>query len=166
MVKRKKKTILVVLGGGGHTAEMLELVRRLGPAYDYEYVVCHNDRLSEQKLPYKGKLMRVYNPREKQDHVLPFVMGKFCVSVFHSFFLLVRSRSFAMMSSGAAVAVAPLLVGKLFFGKRIMYVETFSRIHKESLSAKLVYPFTDMFFVQWPELKKRFPRAIYAGRLL
>lgn len=27
----------------------------------------------------------------------------------------------------------------------------------------MVYPFADYFFVQWPEMKKVYPKGIYSG---
>lgn len=51
---------------------------------------------------------------------------------------------------------------------RIVFVESVCRVNSLSLSGKIFYHLrlTDDFIVQWPELKKKYPRSIYLGRLV
>jgi len=66
-----------------------------------------------------------------------------------------------IVSTGAALAVPFFIVGKLTH-RRLVYVESFTRVNSLSLSGRLVYPLADAFFVQWPRV--RAPRgALYAG---
>ena len=32
-----------------------------------------------------------------------------------------------------------------------------------SLSGKIIYPFADLFLVQWKELSKKYKKAVYGG---
>ena len=57
------------------------------------------------------------------------------------------------------------LAGKLV-GASIAFVETGSRVTSPSLTGRIMYRLADLFFVQWPELRRVLPRAIYAGRLM
>lgn len=75
-----------------------------------------------------------------------------------------RERPAAILSTGAALAVPFFLVGKLH-GCRLVYVESLTRTEEISLAGKLVYPFADAFFVQWPGAAKR-KRTRYVGGLL
>jgi len=75
-----------------------------------------------------------------------------------------RERPAAILSTGAALAVPFFVVGKLH-GVRLVYVESLTRTDELSLAGKIVYPFADAFFVQWPEAAKR-KRARYVGGLL
>lgn len=75
-----------------------------------------------------------------------------------------RRRPAAIVSTGAALAVPFFLVGKLH-GCRLIYVESLTRTDELSLAGKMVYPFADAFFVQWPGAAKR-KRARYVGGLL
>jgi beta-1,4-N-acetylglucosaminyltransferase len=54
-------------------------------------------------------------------------------------------------------------MAKLFRAK-VIFVETGSRVKKLSLTGRLVYPFADLFLVQWPGLAKRHRKAEFAGR--
>lgn len=79
---------------------------------------------------------------------------------------LVRERRpEVILSTGAALAVPFFLVGKLH-GARLVYVESLTRTDSLSLAGRLVYPFADAFFVQWPEAGGRRRRVRFAGRLL
>ena len=47
------------------------------------------------------------------------------------------------------------------FGKKVIYIETYANITKRTLAGKIVYPISDLFIVQWEEMKKFYPRAIF-----
>jgi beta-1,4-N-acetylglucosaminyltransferase len=74
-------------------------------------------------------------------------------------------RPDAILSTGAGLAVPFFLVGWLLRIRRV-YVESVTRIETVSLSGRLVYPFADRFFVQWPEVAERLRRAEYGGIVL
>ncbi|KAF8652924.1 hypothetical protein HU200_062353 [Digitaria exilis] len=50
----------------------------------------------------------------------------------------------------------------------IFYIESIARVKKLSLSGLLLYKLriANQFFVQWPQLQQKYPRAYYAGHLL
>ena len=76
--------------------------------------------------------------------------------------ILKNERPDIIISSGAAVAVPFFYLGKLF-GAKTIYIEVFDRIDASTLTGKLVYPVTDTFIVQWVDMKKVYPKAIYLG---
>ncbi len=69
-----------------------------------------------------------------------------------------------ILSTGAALAIPFFVVGRLH-QKRLIYVESFTRVKRPSLSGRIVYPLADAFFVQWRE-SQRARRAVYAGSLV
>ncbi|WP_125771768.1 PssD/Cps14F family polysaccharide biosynthesis glycosyltransferase [Companilactobacillus furfuricola] len=76
--------------------------------------------------------------------------------------VLRKERPDLIISSGAAVAVPFFYIGKLF-GAKTVYIEVFDRIDKPTLTGKLVYPITDLFVVQWEEMKQVYPKAVNLG---
>lgn len=76
-----------------------------------------------------------------------------------------RIRPDAILSTGAGLAVPFFLVGKLL-RRRLVYVESVTRIETLSLSGRLVYPLADRFFVQWPQAARHRRRAEHAGSVL
>jgi UDP-N-acetylglucosamine:LPS N-acetylglucosamine transferase len=81
-----------------------------------------------------------------------------------AFFVLRRLKPRAVVTTGAGVAVPFCYLGRLL-GIRIVYIESFSRIVEPSLTGRLVHPVAHVFFVQWPELAPRFPKARHEGAL-
>ncbi|MBZ5964367.1 UDP-N-acetylglucosamine--LPS N-acetylglucosamine transferase [Leuconostoc gelidum subsp. gasicomitatum] len=76
--------------------------------------------------------------------------------------VLYLERPDVIISSGAAIAVPFFYLGKLF-GAKTVYIEVFDRIDHPTLTGRLVYPVADKFIVQWPEMKKVYPKAIDLG---
>ena len=83
-------------------------------------------------------------------------------NTFLAFKVLKKEKPDLIISSGEAVAVPFFYVGKLF-GAKTVYIEVFDRMDKPTLTGKLVYPITDLFVVQWEEMKKVYPKAINLG---
>lgn len=156
----KKRTVLVILGGGGHTAQMRQLVRRLGSRYRYEYVLSYDNSWA----PKGAKHYRVLNPRRMSDRNPFWVACKTLVCAAQAARVLLKSDSSVIVACGPAISVPFCLIGKLF-RKKIIYVETWARVKTISKSGRIVYPFADLFFVQWPALRRLLPRAQYFGRL-
>lgn len=69
-----------------------------------------------------------------------------------------------ILSTGAALAVPFFVVGRLR-RKRLVYVESLTRVKELSLSGRIVYPLSDAFFVQWQGNTQR-RRAVYAGSIV
>lgn len=156
--------LLVVLGEGGHTTELLNLVDLLGDGYDYHYVVSKEDNLSASRIRRPGPIYSLTRPRGKYTGPLHSVFRTLLTGI-ESLRILLRVRPAAILSTGPAIAVPVSIFGKLF-GARVVFVETGSRIKALSLTGRIMYRWADLFFVQWTQLAERLPRAIYAGRLI
>lgn len=156
--------LLVVLGEGGHTTELLSLVDLLGDAYDYHYIISKEDNLSASRTKHPGPTYILTRPRGKHTGTLDSISRTLLTGI-ESLGVLLRVRPAAILSTGPAIAVPVSIMGKLL-GARIIFVETGSRIKALSLTGRIMYRWADLFFVQWPQLAEELPRAIYAGRLV
>jgi len=155
--------LLIVLGGGGHTTEMISLADLLGSEYEYHYLVIKEVPLSPDAIKRKGQIHLVKRPRGRDDGILA-ILANSVIALWQITSVLVAVRPKAVIGCGPAISVLAALVGKAL-GSLVIFVETGSRVSSLSLSGKLVYRFADQFFVQWPELLEKHPKAIYAGRL-
>jgi len=156
--------ILVALGEGGHTKEMLVLVDRLGDDIQFGYLIVDDDEVTESKIALAGDVYHVQRPRDKDHHLAGDVL-KTLRSAWHAFRSLRDFRPTAVLSSGPSIAVPVSILARLM-GADVIFVETGSRVTVLSTTGKIMYHIAHMFFVQWPELRDRYPRAIYAGRLV
>jgi UDP-N-acetylglucosamine:LPS N-acetylglucosamine transferase len=66
-----------------------------------------------------------------------------------------------VMSTGAGLALPFFLLGRLQ-RRRLVYIESITRVEKLALTGRLVYPLANAFFVQWPSLA-RLRRARFHG---
>ncbi len=163
-MKEKDVRILVVLGEGGHTVEMIRLVDLLGPKYSYAYMTVKEEQLSEKKIRIPGPIYRINRPQWKVEPRWKVAL-RYIRLTWQSLLILLRVRPHLILQSGPGLAVPVSLLGKLFRA-RVIYVENGARVTQPSLSGRIMYRFADVFFVQWPELQERaFPEAIYAGLL-
>ncbi|WP_192986687.1 PssD/Cps14F family polysaccharide biosynthesis glycosyltransferase [Carnobacterium mobile] len=92
----------------------------------------------------------------------PLFFINFIKNFLKSFNILCRESPDCVISTGALMTYPICLLGKLM-GKKIIYIESFARIDKGSLTGKLMYPIADLFIVQWEELLNVYPKAIFTG---
>ncbi|WP_299493169.1 PssD/Cps14F family polysaccharide biosynthesis glycosyltransferase [Acaryochloris sp. IP29b_bin.137] len=78
--------------------------------------------------------------------------------------ILGAERPDLVISTGPSIAINFAIVAKLL-GIRFIYIESVSRQRNLSLSGRLVYPLVDEFYVQWPELCRRYNRVTFAGHV-
>ena len=76
--------------------------------------------------------------------------------------LVRRLRPRVILTTGAGVAVPFAWLGRLH-GARVVYIESLSRIDSVSLSCRLIRPFADRVYGQWPEFVEALPEAHFAG---
>jgi UDP-N-acetylglucosamine:LPS N-acetylglucosamine transferase len=81
-----------------------------------------------------------------------------------SAYYAVAERPDVVITTGASVVVFFTLFAKLL-GAKLIFIESMAKVTQPTLTARLLYPFADLFLVQWPKLLKFFPRAKFLGRL-
>jgi UDP-N-acetylglucosamine:LPS N-acetylglucosamine transferase len=81
-----------------------------------------------------------------------------------SLYVVLVERPDVVITTGAGIVTFLCVFAKLF-GAKLIFIESMARIERPTLTAQFLYPFSDLFIVQWPGLLKYFPRAQYLGRL-
>jgi hypothetical protein len=147
-------TCLLVCSNGGHLLQLVQL-RDEWPRAERCWVTF--DKPDARSLLGGEEVVYAHHPTNRN---VPNLLRNLVLA----FRVLKRLRPRAIVTTGAGVAVPFCYVGRLF-GARIVYIESFSRIHEPSLTGRLVHPVADAFFVQWPELRGRYRKATYAGAL-
>ena len=189
---------LVVVGSGGHTAEMLRLLggMNLDNYAPRVYVVAESDKISlekvqtfESQLAASNASRSTSSPRLKSTvfdvRLVPRarqVMQSYITSIFstlvaiaYSLPIVIRASPDLVLCNGPGTCIPvcfwSFLVKFLSFGLKdmeVVYVESMCRVEKLSLSGLLLYYLymSDNIFVQWPQLKKKYPRTRYIGRVV
>ncbi|XP_073157421.1 uncharacterized protein [Henckelia pumila] len=178
---------MIVLGSGGHTAEMIHLLAvlqmdRFKPRY---YIAAATDNMSLQKASVLENslldkdegvgtscFMQIYRSREVGQSYITSV-GTTLIALTHALWLMFRIRPQVILCNGPGTCIPLCIIAFLFkvFGIRwssIFYVESIARVRRLSLSGLLLYKLrmADQLFVQWPQLKEKYPRSNYVGRLM
>lgn len=160
--------LLVTLGEGGHTTEMLRLVDLLatipGAPYEYHYLTIRQDPLCAQRIRIPGPVYSVTRIRWKKDPAWRAALRLVQAAV-ESLRVLRQARPAAILTSGPALAI-PLAGWARLLRIPVIFIETGSRVHALSLTGRLIRPLANLYIVQWPELLPLVPGAVYAGRLL
>ncbi|XP_042227437.1 UDP-N-acetylglucosamine transferase subunit ALG14 homolog [Homarus americanus] len=185
MVTEKTVKTLVVLGSGGHTGEMLKMVATLDP-FCYSprvYVVAATDAISLKRLSQMEERLQVNSGGEDQFivEVVPRTreVGQSWTSTtvtavwafIFSVLIVARHRPSLILTNGPGTCV-PVCISAVLFRilgicqARVVFIESLCRVQSLSLSGRMLYRITDDFIVQWPQLKDKYPRSKYMGRLV
>lgn len=168
--KGNKIKLLIVLGSGGHTAEMLQLIRSIDLVNKYEalFIIADGDDHSEKKLRENefspGEIARVTRSRKVgQSYLTSIITTAICL--IQSFFICLKYRPKMVLCNGPGTCIPFCLVGRLICSKTI-FVESFCRTKSLSLSGRIATRLCDHVLVQWPEVADENKNTKYVGFLL
>ena len=157
---RMKKRVLFISSTGGHLSELLQL-SPLFEKYDY-HIITEKDKSNEKlKEQYGNKLdFLPYGTRAK---LFTYIFKYFylCLKTVYFYFKL---RPIVIVTTGTHTAGPMCYLGKIF-GSKIIYIETFANKNKKTATGRLIYPIADLFIVQWEEMLKLYPKAVYGGSI-
>lgn len=155
-----KKKVLFISSTGGHLSELMQL-EPLFEKYDY-HIITEKDKVNESlKEKYGEKIYFLpYGTRAKLFSYL-FKYFYLCLKTIYLYF---RIRPKVIVTTGTHTAGPMCIIGKLFRSK-IIYIETFANTSKKTATGKLIYPIADLFIVQWEEMLKLYPKAVYGGSI-
>jgi beta-1,4-N-acetylglucosaminyltransferase len=145
--------VCIVSSCGGHLTEVRELMSAYGE-YEHFYVIN-----KEIAVP-PDMHGRVYFIRHSERD------WKFFLNLWEAFRILRRERADVILSTGAGPAVPFTIVGRLIFGTKVLFVETFTRVNRPSVTGRIMYRLAHRFFYQSESLRPYFPRGEYGGTLI
>ncbi len=89
-------------------------------------------------------------------------LPKFILLYIKAFCIMLKERPDFIITTGALIAYPFCVIGKLM-GVKIVYVESFARVKRPSLTGRLLYDFSDLFIVQWEDMLKLYPKSVLGG---
>jgi UDP-N-acetylglucosamine:LPS N-acetylglucosamine transferase len=149
--------VCVACSAGGHFSEALKATENL--KYELYYVTYSSASLEE--FSKKNKVYCIAHPRHCAFFLRVLLLLK---NIIQSVLILLREKPHVIISTGADVAVATCIIGKLM-GKKLIYIESGGLVTSKSMSGRIVYPFADLFLVQWEPALINYPKAQYGGPL-
>lgn len=133
--------VLFVCNKGGHYSEMMCLSSLKG---DFDLWMLSDNRAAADDFGKKSVFMDAFN--YSCHRKLKFI-GNFCqaVGVCH------KIKPFAIVSTGAGIAVPVFLAARLF-GIKLVFIESRARVYSKSKAGRLLAHICDSLIVQWPEM--------------
>ena len=123
------------------------------------------DKIEElRKEAFLMKELSPYYKNELMNRKEFFFIFKYIKLWFKSRKIYKKENPDIIISTGALISY-PLLKIMHKHHKKVIYIESYARVYDLSLTAKKAYKFADLFIVQHPELKDKYPKAIYEGNL-
>jgi UDP-N-acetylglucosamine:LPS N-acetylglucosamine transferase len=160
----KTKSILFIYGVGGHKEQMKRLINIL----DSEIKGFNKIALIEKdaELDSFDKIYTLPPARGKFSYIKSIIAFPFFLiySFFIIFKILLTSNIKVIISTGPGIALVPSLIFRIL-GKKVIFIETWSRFNTTSITGKLMYKIATVFYIQNKELLEVYPTAIYSGRL-
>jgi len=148
--------ICISCSAGGHLIEALQ-IKDAYKDYDHFFLTFYQEGVVDELKNEKKYFLE--NPGRN--------LIKLIRCSIKTFKIFLKEKPKLIISTGAGFALPSIIIGKIFFRCRIIFVETFTRIYEPSLSGKIAYYFSDLFFVQWPQLKKKYgKKALYEGAVI
>lgn len=153
-IKERKLKVCFVGSSGGHLTHLY----MLKPFWcDKERFWVTFDKDDARSVLAGERMYPCYYPSNRSLKAL-------FINTYKAIKILLKEKPDLIISSGAAPAIPFFWIGK-FLGTKNIYIEVFDRIDAPTISGRLCYPVTDKFIVQWEEMKKIYPNAIFLGSL-
>lgn len=151
-----KVKLLFPSSSGGHLEELMRL-KKLYSSYEYLFVT--------EDLPLNKVLLKNYNATfiRKNGKNRDFIFWlNFIINWFLATSIILRFKPSAIITTGSHTAIPFCYIGKLF-GCKIIYILSFCRINSRARAADIIYPISDLFFVQWEQMHNKYTKGIYVG---
>ena len=178
---KSKKSIMIILGSGGHTGELLLMIKKLdfNKFSSCYFLSAHNDKNSENKAK---ETIQINNYKNTKFHFLKIYrarnVGQSFISsipttiyaLFQSFIILIKNRPNMVVTNGPGVAFPIIFIGyilrilMILSEFKIMFIESYCRTKSISLCGKMVEPLCDRFIVLWKNLESK--KREYLGKIL
>ena len=153
-MRRTRPRLCFAASSGGHLEELL-MLRPLMERYDSVLVT--------EKTAYEtdvGEIRRRYLVQVNRRELT--CLPRLAINALRSLGIILRERPDVVVCTGVLATVPMCLLCKLF-GKKLVFIESYAKVKTPTLTGKLLYPFSDRFYVQWRELLEFYPKAIYVG---
>lgn len=150
----KEIKICFAASSGGHLEEISRL-NKISAKYSH-FLITEKSSFNQNNFSEK----KYYVPQTNRKEIL-FIF-KFIILFIRAFQILIKENPDVIISTGALSTYPVCIVGKIL-NKKIIYIESFARCDKPSLTGKLMYKHADIFIVQWKEMLQFYPNAIYGG---
>jgi beta-1,4-N-acetylglucosaminyltransferase len=177
-----KKSIMIVLGSGGHTGELLIMLQKLdfSKFSNIFFISSHNDVRSEGKAREvlkiesredkdKFQFYKIYRSRNVGQSFFSSIFTTIYAMI-HSVGIILRTRPSLIVTNGPGVSLPLVYIGyilhklKILCEFKVLFIESYCRTKSVSLAGKLIQPVADRFIVLWKAIANK--KREYLGKII
>lgn len=164
----KIKIVLFIAGNGGHKTQIERVLNHIENS-DLSKKEIKKIIFYEKGYKFSEDALREYEflpLRDKYSYVktLKNLILTICKQIKVCVLLNREYEIKGIISTGPGIVIFPSFIFKLL-NKKIIFIETWSRFYSKSMTGRIMYKIADKFYIQNEELKQKYPKAIYGGRL-
>ena len=148
------KKICFVASTGGHF-EQLMMLKPLMDSHD-SFIITEKTIYESVNDGRKAYYLKQVNRQEKKW------IFKIVNNSISSLKIFMKEKPDVVISTGALSTLPICIIAKIF-RKKLIFIESFAKVTSPTLTGKMLYKFADQFYVQWEEMLKIYPNAIYKG---
>lgn len=149
-----QKKICFAASSGGHY-EQLMMLKPLMEKHK-SFIVTEQTAYSTSEDGVKSYYLPQVNRKEK---TFVFRMLK---NILLSFIIFFKEKPDIVITTGVLATIPIALIAKAF-KRKLIYIESFAKVTSPTETGRLLYKFSDQFYVQWEEMLEFYPNAIYLG---
>ncbi|TRZ36826.1 polysaccharide biosynthesis protein [Niallia circulans] len=154
---KTKKKVCLISSSGGHLSQLKQLI----PIVDEEEFFLITEK-NESTIDLIEKYPTFYlKQQDRRNKLIIFIL---LFNILKSLLILIKNRPKYIITTGAGVVIPFCLLGKVM-GAKVLFIESFAKVNTPTITGRVVYKFADEFFIQWPNLKKYYPKAKYRGTI-
>lgn len=146
--------ICFTASSGGHF-EQLMMLKPIMNKYE-SFIITEKTNYQSSDLKFNIYYLKQVNRKERNW------IPKFISNIYNTFCIISGENPDVIVSTGALTTVPVCIIGKLK-GKKVIFIESFAKINSQTISGRIVYKFADLFIIQWEELKRFYPNAVFGG---
>lgn len=148
------KKICFIASTGGHFEQLM----MLKPLMDKYNSVIVTEKTKYSAVKNERKIYYLKQVNRNEISVIFNMLYNFWVSLK----IMSKERPDIVVSTGSLATIPMCIIAKMF-KKKLIFIESFAKVNSPTLSGKIVYKFADQFYVQWEDMLKIYPKAIYKG---
>jgi len=166
------KKVLITISGGGFMWQSNAVLQNLHNNCDVSIIVPNDTLLVISKLQLAEQL-----GKENIHHVEPVttITDKRAITILKRLKTTFRQcrEIISTVDPDYVICIAssiaiPLFIAAKLKGKKTVFIESITRVHKPSLTGKILdhTRLCNRLYVQWPEVQNRYRNAIYKGTII
>lgn len=150
--KRQPIKLCMISSSGGHYEE-LSTLKVLKDEYFMFWVT--------EKTDYSSPADYYLLQTGLRDFLAPFRMA---INLHRSIRIWSREKPDVVITTGTMIALPMCMIAKIL-RKKVIFIESFARVHDGTRTGRFMYRFADLFIYQWESLGELYPEGVYGGSI-